>query len=59
MSNMMIHKLYSLMVIYNFNVIYTGILPREYDSPLSIDSNTMIAFVITPQCFKPGDHEKW
>jgi len=47
-----IYQFYTLMIIYNSNVMSTGILPFEYNSPLGVDPDTMVTLVITSQWFK-------
>jgi hypothetical protein len=40
------------MVVHDFNVLGIAIHPNEADSPLIVDSNTMLSASLTPQRFE-------
>ncbi len=47
-----IHDWVSLMVIHDFNIFCNFFIPIKTDTPLIVDTNTVLAVTITFECFK-------
>lgn len=54
--------LFTLMVVDNFNVMRSIVMPCKTDSPLVIDSDTELPLAVTAQCLEPvagQEHERF